>query len=200
MTIAGDEEYIRRIFRDATRERHRFGGRGRFIEHRCIGDRHRRQIADHRLEIDQGFETALRDLGLVRRVRGVPRGIFEDVAENDARRMRSVVALSDERFVHRVLRRQRPQLCQRLGFAARWRQIHGRRPPDRRRHQCVDQRCTRRIAERVEHLPLLGFRWPDVAPGERVVLFERRQRNAVQVRAGFGGGRRVRHQAPTAFV
>ena len=200
MTIAGYDKDIRRIFRDATRQRHRFGGRGCFIEHRRIGDRHRRQIADHRLEIDQGFETALRDLRLVRRVRGVPGGILENVAENDARRMRAVVALSDERFVHRVLRRQRSQLRQRLGLAPRWWQIHWRGPPDRRRHQCVDQRSTRRIAERLEHLLLLGFRWPDVAPGERVVLFQRRQRNAVHVRDGFGGGRRVRHQAPTAFV
>ena len=53
---------------------HRFGGGGRFVEERSVRDLQPGQIDDHRLEIQQRFEAALRDLGLVRRVGRVPAG------------------------------------------------------------------------------------------------------------------------------
>ena len=43
------------------------------------------QVADHRLEIQQRFEPALGNLGLIRRVLRVPAGIFQDVALDDRR-------------------------------------------------------------------------------------------------------------------
>ena len=53
-------------------KRHRFGGGGRFVEQRRVRDIQRGQIGDHRLKIQQRFEPALRDFGLIRRVGGVP--------------------------------------------------------------------------------------------------------------------------------
>ena len=68
----GNEELRRahravRPFRDAVQHRHRLAGGGRFVEQRGVGDLHPGQIADHRLEIEQRFEPALGDLGLVGR-------------------------------------------------------------------------------------------------------------------------------------
>ena len=71
--------------RDRVTERHRFGGGGGFVEQRGVGDIERGEVGDHRLEIEQRFEPALRDLGLIRRVGGVPAGIFENVALDDRR-------------------------------------------------------------------------------------------------------------------
>jgi hypothetical protein len=47
---------------------HRLGGGGGFVEQRGVGDVEAGQVGDHGLEIEQRFEPALRDLGLVGRV------------------------------------------------------------------------------------------------------------------------------------
>ena len=106
--VVGHEEAVALAAgRRAMAQRHRLGGGGRLVQHRRVGDRHAGQVADHRLEVDQRLEPALRDLGLVRRVRGVPGRVLEHVAQDHARRVRAVVALADERFQHLVLRRDR---------------------------------------------------------------------------------------------
>ena len=64
--VVGDEEAPAGRRADAQAKRHRLGGGRRFVEHRRVRDRHAGQVADHRLEIDQRLEPALRDLGLVR--------------------------------------------------------------------------------------------------------------------------------------
>jgi hypothetical protein len=53
---------------------HRLGGGGGLVEQRGVGHRQAGEVGDHRLEVEQRLEAALRDLGLVRRVRGVPAG------------------------------------------------------------------------------------------------------------------------------
>ena len=117
--VVGDEEALRLAPRDTLAERHRFGGGGGLVQHRRVGDRHAGQIANHRLEIDERFEPALRYLRLVRRVRGVPRGILEHVAQDDARRVRAVIALADEGSQHLVLRGHRLQPCERCRLGRR---------------------------------------------------------------------------------
>jgi hypothetical protein len=62
---------------------HRFRGRRRFVEERSIGDVHPREVGDDGLVIQKGFQTPLGDLRLVRRVRGIPPRIFQDVPEYD---------------------------------------------------------------------------------------------------------------------
>jgi len=59
---------------------------------RCRGQ----SIYDHLLEVQQRFESPLRDFRLVRRVSGVPARVFENVSLNDRRRDAVVVASPDE--------------------------------------------------------------------------------------------------------
>ena len=88
--------------------RHRFGGGGGFVEQRGVGDVERGQIGDHRLEIQQRFEAALGNFGLIRRVLRVPAGIFQNIALDDRRRDAIVIAHADERTENLVLRRRFP--------------------------------------------------------------------------------------------
>ena len=77
--------------------RHRLGRRGGFVEQRRVGDLHPRQVRDGGLKIQQRLQPALRHLGLVRRVGGVPAGVLEQVAQDDGGRHAPVVAEADER-------------------------------------------------------------------------------------------------------
>ncbi len=119
---AGDEEGVRLRLARTLGQRHRLGGGGGFVEQRSVGDLHARQVGAHGLEIDQRFHAALGDLGLVRRVSRVPRRVLEDVAQDDVRRVRAVVALADEAAEDLVLVGDRADLGDGLDFADRRRQ------------------------------------------------------------------------------
>ena len=82
---------------------HGFGRRGGLIQHRGIGNRHAGELTHHGLEIHQRFHAALADFGLVRGVGRVPSRIFQNVAQDDARRVGAVVALADEAFEQLIL-------------------------------------------------------------------------------------------------
>ena len=172
MGVAGDDDRVALRLDAAPRQRHRLGGGGRLVEHRRVRDRHPGQVADHRLEVDQRLEPALRDLGLVRRVRRVPGRALEHVAQDDARRVRAVVALADEALQDPVLRRDAAQLGERLGLAERRRQAHRRRARDRCRHELVDQRAPRRGADHRQHARLVVGVDADVAGDELAGAFE----------------------------
>jgi hypothetical protein len=49
------------------------------------------------LIVEESFQAALRDLGLIRGVRGVPAGVFHDGSTQDRRCYGSVIAKADER-------------------------------------------------------------------------------------------------------
>ena len=66
-------------------EGHRFRGRRALVQQRCIGYRQCGQFRDQGLEVQQGFQAALRYFGLVRRVLGVPGRILQDVPLNYGR-------------------------------------------------------------------------------------------------------------------
>jgi hypothetical protein len=53
------------------------------IEHGSVGDVERGEISGHCLEIQERFEPALGNFRLVRRILGVPAGIFQNVALDD---------------------------------------------------------------------------------------------------------------------
>ena len=74
------------------------------------------EVADHRLVVEEGFEAALADFGLVGRVGGVPGWILEDVALDDAGDEGAVVTLADEGRVNLVLGRDAAQKVEGLGF------------------------------------------------------------------------------------
>ena len=77
-------------------QRHRLGGGRGLVEQRRVGERQAGEVGDHRLEVEQRLEPALRDLGLVGRVLRVPARVLEDVAQDDGRRVAVVVAHADE--------------------------------------------------------------------------------------------------------
>ena len=112
MAILVHKEGVRLGLRDAPRHRHRFGRGGRFIEQRGVGDFQPRKVGDHRLEIQQRLETALADLRLVRRIGRVPRRVFEHIALNDRRQMRTVIALANQRNHRAVARADRAHFRQ----------------------------------------------------------------------------------------
>ena len=119
--LFGDEETCSRSARDRVAKRHRFGGGGGFVEQRGVGDIERGQVGDHRLEIEQRLEPALRDLGLIGRVGGVPAGIFQNVALDHRRHDAIGITRADEAARDFVLARNLAQFRERflLRFAGR---------------------------------------------------------------------------------
>ena len=83
MAVPVDEEGGEVGFGGALGHGHGFGGGGGLVEQGGVGDVEAGEVADHGLEVDEGFETALADLRLVGGVGGVPGGVFEDVALDD---------------------------------------------------------------------------------------------------------------------
>ena len=57
--IVRDPDRVARTLADPPRKRHCFGRGGRLVEHRRIGDGESREVAHHRLEIDERLEPAL---------------------------------------------------------------------------------------------------------------------------------------------
>ena len=101
---------------DRVTKGHRFCCGSRFIQERRVRDVERGQVGDHGLEIEQGLEPALRDLGLVRRVGGVPAGVFENVSLDDGRHDAIGIAGADEAPHDFVLLRDGAQFCERFLF------------------------------------------------------------------------------------
>ena len=91
-----DKKDFRLRLRNPAGECHRLGCRRRLVEQRRIRNRHRGEVADHRLEIDDRFHPPLADLGLVGRVGGIPGRVLENVSLDHGRSVRAVIALADE--------------------------------------------------------------------------------------------------------
>ena len=114
--VGVDEEHVAPLGVDPVEHRHGLGRGRALVEERRIREIHRREVAHHRLEVQQRLEPALTDLGLVGRVGGVPGRVLQHVAHDDGRGDRVVIAESDQRRVHPVAARELPQLRERLGF------------------------------------------------------------------------------------
>ncbi|MCY1217590.1 hypothetical protein D9M72_295080 [compost metagenome] len=166
VAVTRHQEHVALALHAALGERHGLGGGRGLVEHRGVGDGHAREVAHHRLEVEQGFHAALRDLGLVGRVGGVPGGVLQDVAQDHARRVRAVVALADEALEHLVLRRQRLQLGQRVGLGDRRGQAHRPGAADGRGHDAVDELRARFRADHRQHARLVRRIDADVAGEE----------------------------------
>ncbi len=98
-----DEEGVGFGGGDPARHAHRLGGGGRLVEQRGVGDVEPGQVADAGLEVEQGLEPALADLGLVGRIGRVPGRVLEDVALDRRRHRGAVIALADQRGQELVL-------------------------------------------------------------------------------------------------
>ncbi len=147
--------------------RHRFGGRRPLIEERRRRDVHRRQIAHDGLKVQERFEPALRDLGLIRRVGRVPPGILEDIPQDHARRDAAVVAHADVGTGDGIARRDAAQAPQVRVLRLALRQVERRAASDAGRNRLVDEHVERRHANRREHRGALGGIGADVSGLER---------------------------------
>ena len=176
MAVPGDDADIALGFDTAFCQSHRLGSGSGFVQHRGVGNRHSGQITHHRLEINKCFQTALGDFCLVRGVGGVPSRIFQDVAQNHARRVAGVVALADEVFKQLVLLRQGFQFSQRIGFADRRGNRHRTAAGDAARHDAIHQRLTRSRADDMQHVAFVRLGNADMAGDKfrRVFKFGKR--------------------------
>jgi len=147
---------------------HGLGGRGALVEHRGVGDLEARQVADHRLEVEERLEAALGDLGLVGRVRRVPGGVLEDRPLDDARDQGVVVAHPYEVPEHLVVGGDRPQLAKRGALSRGGGKPEGP-AADVCGHRRVDERVHARISQLGEHGRGVGAAVAQVTPGEGVI-------------------------------
>ncbi len=166
MRVGVDEEHAAGLRVEPMTQRHRLGGRGPFVEERGVRDVHAGEIAHHGLEVQECFQAALRDLRLVRRVRGVPGRVLEHVAQDHRWRDRVGVPETDQRPKDLVLVRERPDGVERLDLVECSGKIERAPRADRFRYHLIDEIGGGRKTERVEHrLLLVGF-GPDVAARE----------------------------------
>ena len=96
---------------------HRLGRRGALVEQRAVGYLHSGERTYGRLEVEQRLEASLRNLGLIRRVGGVPCRILEYVAHDGRRYGVRVVTHSDKRAQLAVLVGQGAYVCGKFVFA-----------------------------------------------------------------------------------
>ena len=151
-------------------KRHRFGGGGGFIEQRRVRDVERGQIGDHRLEIQERFEPALRDLGLVGRVGGVPAGILQDVPLNHRRRDGVGIAGADERTRDDIFLRESAKLGERVPLRRRVGQIQRPIKANVFRNGRVDQRVEILEVDLAQHRAGFIMVRANVATGEGIVF------------------------------
>ena len=123
------------------RERHRLRGCSPFVKERRVRDLHPSDIADSGLEVEQRLKATLRNLWLVRRVGGVPGGILQDVALDDWRRNRVVIARANKALQRRVACCHLAECCGNLRLGSRGGNVEWFGTKDALRHGVVDQRA-----------------------------------------------------------
>ena len=114
--VIGHEEEVGLGLGHPLGQRHRFGGGGCLIQQGGAGQIHAGEIQGQLLEVEQGFETALCQLRLVRGVGGVPARIFQHVAQDDVGHVGIVIAHADVALGHLVLGGIALELGQRFHF------------------------------------------------------------------------------------
>lgn len=114
--VIGHEEEVGFGLGHPLGQRHRLGGGGRFIQQGGARQIHAGQIQRQLLEVEQGFETALCQLGLIGGVGGIPTRIFQHIAQNDVGHMGIVITHADVALGNLVLSGIALELGQRLHF------------------------------------------------------------------------------------
>ena len=153
---------------DPIQHHHRLRRGRRLVEQRRVGDLQARQVDRHVLEVEERFQAALCNLGLVGRVLGVPGRIFQDVALDDGGRVGVAVAHADERAPRVVLGAGVLGRVEHLLLGEGGRQVEGGVGPDRVRNGRVDEGVERLGPEGVEHGVHVGVRGAEVTLVERV--------------------------------
>ncbi len=172
----------------APRHGHRFSRRRGFVEQRSVADFHAGQVNHHLLEVDQRFQAALRNFRLVRRVGGVPAGVFKQVAQDHGRCVRAVIAQADKGFFDAVVTGDGAQFGERGVLGQGRGQIQRLTAADVFRHGLVDQRRQGIRADDAEHLLYFSVIRPEVAGDEFVLVFEFGQRAGQYLGDGLHNG------------
>ncbi len=149
---------------------HGLGRRGGLIEQRGPCHVEPTQIHGHGLEIEQGLQAALRDLGLVGRVGSVPAGILQDVALDDRRQDGLGVAHADVGPHAAVAVAQPAQLGQGLVLGQRRRELKWPVGADGRGDRLRDQLVERGRAHDAQHLDQIRWSRADVAK-QKLILW-----------------------------
>ena len=96
VTALVDEEGVLRVATlGLVRQEHGFGRCRALVQQRGVRDLQTGEVHHHRLKIEERLEATLRDLRLIRRVRGVPAGILQNVSLDDRWRECIVVAVAE---------------------------------------------------------------------------------------------------------
>ena len=172
---------------------HRLGGGCGLIEQGGVADRQAGELADQGLEVEQGLQSPLGDLGLVGGVGGVPGGVLEHVALQQCRGGRVVVPLADQAAHHAIAGGDGGQLRQGRGLVTGLGEaLEGLlgAEQDIGRHHLGGELLQGLEAQLGEHAPLLPEPGAEVATGETRALGH-----------GLGGGGdRAVHQWPCTWA
>ncbi len=131
---------------------HGFGGGGAFVEQAGVGQRQGGEVADDGLVVHQSLQTALRNLGLIGSVRGVPAWVLKDVTHDDARGDGVVVAQADVAAELLVLRADGLEVADDFVFAHAVADVEVFRQADLGSDDFVDKLFLRLDADDLEHL------------------------------------------------
>jgi hypothetical protein len=185
VAVGGDEEGPLLAPEDGAAHGHGLGGGGGLVEEGGVGHGEAGEVGDHGLVVEQRLEAALRDLGLVRGVLGVPGRVLHEVAQHHRGDVGAVVAHPDEGLEVPVHGRQAPHVVQHLRLGEPGVEPAGephRRRADGGRDRGVDQRVDAAEAARGRHGLLLGGRRGVVPPREGVARLQRRHRHRPRLR------------------
>ena len=194
-----DDETVDLHLRLPTGQRHGLGSGGRLIEKRCVGHIHTGEVGDHRLKVEQRFESALADLGLVRRVSRIPSRVFQHVSKHHRRHNRAGIAESDERGFHDVSISDRPQFSQRISLGSCLSQVKRSIQADGRRNGLRDELIEGADPKRRQHRANVITVWPDVAINKRHLPHRIERRRRCRRRQSRRGGRHGRNRRCGAF-
>ena len=167
MTIVSDKKRFA-IRNDRMAKRHCLGRRSRFVQERSIGDLEPSQIGDHRLKVEQGFEPALREFGLIRCVSGVPARVLENVSLDNWRRNAIGIATADKRARDLVLSGNPAEFGERFRLRFRFRQVQFSIEPDILWNGGFNQGIKIFEADLAQHDAHLVFVRTNVAARERI--------------------------------
>jgi hypothetical protein len=157
---------------DAQEHGHRFRCGRCLVQQGSIGYRHRRQITNHLLKVEQGFQSPLRDFCLIGRVGRVPTGIFEDISLDDRRHDGVVVAHANHAVLQPIQRRHFLQPLQRFQLVACAWQVQRFLEMNGGGQGCLDQLLQRVCAHYLQHVLHLLIVRPDVTGHELTVIFQ----------------------------
>ena len=131
---------------------HGLCGCGGFIQQGCVGNFHPGEIANHGLKIQESLQPTLGNLGLVRRVLGVPTRVLQNISKNDPRRQGSIIAGSDIAPKDFVLVTDPTQLGQHFLLGHRGRKIHRPMASNASRDRFCHQAFQIGRSNRLEHV------------------------------------------------